>query len=124
VLILLTSAFVEITPLLSTRLSKVSSVKGRKYSGPFHMNPGVALQAAAALLEMKVLRTRGGYRHVINTLKWRCESFEQEVIEIMSDQAMCLLTIEDLEVALGVMSSLEAEDLDRSDKEDEIESNK
>jgi hypothetical protein len=86
------------------------------------LNPSVALQAAVALLETKVLRTRGGYWHAIDTLKWRCESFEQEVVKIMSKRAMCLSMIEDLEVALGAMSSSEAEDLDRSDKEDEIKS--
>jgi hypothetical protein len=40
----------------------------------------------------------------------------------MSEQAMCLLMIEDLEAALGVMMSSEVEDLDCSDEEDEIES--
>jgi hypothetical protein len=85
------------------------------------LNPGVALQAAAALLETKVPRTRGGCRRAIDTLKWRCESFKQEVVEIMSERAMCLSTIEDLEAALRAMSSSEAEDLD-GDEEDEIES--
>jgi hypothetical protein len=88
------------------------------------MNPGVALQAMAALLGMKVLGTRGGYWRTINTLEWKCELFEQEVVEIMSERAMCLSTIKDLEAALGAMSSSEAEDLDRSDEEDGIESDK
>jgi hypothetical protein len=50
--------------------------------------------------------------------------FEQEVVEIMSERAMCLLMIEDLEAALGAMSSSEVEDLDCSNEEDEIESDK
>jgi hypothetical protein len=114
----LTSIFVEIAPLPSAGPSKVAGVKG----GKFRLNPGVALQAATALLETKVPRTRGGCRCAIDTLKWRCESFEQEVIEIMSERAMCMSTIEDLEATLEAMSSSEAENLDCGDEEDEIES--
>jgi hypothetical protein len=69
-LILLTSAFAEITLLLSSGPSRVSTVKGRKSGGSLHMNPGIALQAAMALLKTKVPRTRGGYWHAIGTLKW------------------------------------------------------
>jgi hypothetical protein len=115
---LLTSIFVEVALLPSAGPSNVAVVKG----GKFRLNPGIALQAAAALLETKVPRTRGGCRRSIDTLKWRCESFEQEVVEIMSERAMCLSTIEDLEAVLAAMSSSEAEDLDRGDEEDEIES--
>lgn len=73
------------------------------------------------LVEASVPRTLGGYRRALDSLKWRCEGFEMEVVEIMSERQLCLAAIRDLETTLAGMASEPEIDFDREAEEEDEE---
>jgi hypothetical protein len=77
-----------------------------------HPRFATALQRARRVSSTRRPSTRGGLRRTIDTLRWRIQSFEEELDSILAERESTLGRLKAKEAELLAMSSSEDEESD------------